>query len=492
MTYPSSVEARREVDRLEGQASEILQLIRSIRNTSAPINKFPEELLSRIPPCWDEKCMKNNLIAMTHVCQRWRAALTACTSFWTRLTFTHLEETRVYLRRSQSSPLHIELRATEGSCYLEGALALVAPHIHRISSITLRGGYSLLRDFSRHFSSIPIAPALELLRIRLEADPIPALDDGIFPAQLPLLRELCLSGITLHPRWQNLQNLSTLSLGGGWISGEHTNTPSITQLLDTFEQAPSLRKVEIFSAPSSSDTPASRVVHLARLEKLVLCTDRNSPSILLEHLGIPRLARLLLEFEFDGDESPLPWALPGTTRHLQNINHINSIYLSLHDTHFVLRLTGPSGGLEIYGYQEDTPSYANRILRSLSFFPLSTIHQLAVTYRFPMDATTQNSLVRLLEAMKGLRTLLLRGDPGPCIRALKNDPERVACPNLENLILSQDYVTIADLDHLGGFDSSSGASFPSVRVISQDDTVTDGYRWVQPVHLQSEAMAQPL
>ena len=60
----------------------MLHVVRSVKNTFAPINRIPPELLSLIP----EHCKKDReLIELTHICHDWREIFVSRASLWTRL-----------------------------------------------------------------------------------------------------------------------------------------------------------------------------------------------------------------------------------------------------------------------------------------------------------------------------------------------------------------------------------------------------------------------
>ncbi|KAF9789163.1 hypothetical protein BJ322DRAFT_992374, partial [Thelephora terrestris] len=79
--------------------------IRSLRNTLAPINKIPDEILALIPDYYWYNFERPGPIALTHVCRTWREVFTSRSSLWTHLDCKYPEQTRAYLERSKSSPL---------------------------------------------------------------------------------------------------------------------------------------------------------------------------------------------------------------------------------------------------------------------------------------------------------------------------------------------------------------------------------------------------
>ena len=85
-----------QVGILEHDVLEVLSLVRSMKNTFAPINRVPREVFSLIP----EYCKTDEaLVALTHVCRGWREQFVSRSSLWTSLDCTNVEKTRVYLKR---------------------------------------------------------------------------------------------------------------------------------------------------------------------------------------------------------------------------------------------------------------------------------------------------------------------------------------------------------------------------------------------------------
>ena len=77
-------------------------MVRAAKNSFAPINRIPPEILSLLP---DYRETDHQLVALTHVCRRWRDIFISCSPLWTSLGCTDLDKTHVYLERSKASPL---------------------------------------------------------------------------------------------------------------------------------------------------------------------------------------------------------------------------------------------------------------------------------------------------------------------------------------------------------------------------------------------------
>ena len=462
------------MDSLEQDALEVLSLVRSVKNSFAPINRIPPEVLSLIPDYYEDDT-NHDLIALTHVCRDWRNTLISRSSLWTRLDCTNVEKTRTYIQRSRSSPLEIFLEKDEDDTYLDDAFSLVTPHIHRIKSLIICA--DALPDAIEYFYCH--TPLLEELDIDLACIQAPVLDSTLFDGDLSSLRKLSLSGVITHLPWKTLENLTTFNL-----KSCRPGRNFITRLLDFFENAPLLHTIVLEdSIPKSSNAPPWRIVLLPHLQMLAI-TAKPTHSILLDHLCIPTGASLILEFSFSSEKSPLREYLPEITANLRNISHITTINLRFGPTQKFVRMNGPSGELRVHARWKGeivTPyTMDRRILRSLDPSILSTTHGLAVSrYEHPRPAEVEKCPVfRTLSSMNSLRTLILtKCNNLPFIIALnpKENPSKLLlCPILEDLVLyikSRDQFHIERLTSMAKERASKAAKLFSITIVGLDELV---------------------
>ena len=455
---------------------EVLSLVRTIKNNFAPVNRIPSDVFSLIPKYLEESEMDENLITLTHVCHGWRELLVAHPLLWTRMDCANIDKTRVYIERSKSSPLEISLSFFKRgkATYLEDAFHLVVPHISRLKYFSITGKKNLLENITPHLScSIPL---LRGLSIDLFGYPATTLQGTLFSGDLSSLRTLSLTGVITHLPWDNLSELTTLTL-----SRVPKDKISVTQLLDFFVNAHRLRNIKIcHSIPSSSNASPGRVVSLPCLENLTIDAD-VAHSVLLNHLCIPVGASVILEFAFIGSESPLTEFLPSSLGNLKNVPPITSIDLCLPQDEKHVRLGGPNGRLYMFGYwgdARDTTSFIfeSGVLRSLSYFVLSETQRLAITdYRPPTDEPVPYDI---LLRMQGLCTLTLNQCTNlPFILALnpvENPSKCTLCPKLEELILYvQDLKSfnIEELVSMAKERASAGNKLSSVTIIGLGELV---------------------
>ena len=461
-----------QVDILEGDAFEVLRLVRCIKNSLAPISRIPPEVLSLVPDYYrkggedDEDDIDQDLITLTHVCRSWRDTFTSRSSLWARLDFANVDKTRTYIQRSQSSPLKLHLADDK---VIDDAFALVIPHIHRLKSL-IADAYALsgvLEHFCCH------APLLGKLDVYNSAAREPALDSELFGGDLSSLRELRLHGVTTHLPWNDLANLRIVDLKA------FSQIYRTAQMLDFFESAPLLHTILLrCQMLDSSDAPPERIVPLRHLKVFNISTS-SSHSTLLHHLRIPAGASLISKFHFIGGESPLLDYLPERSPNFSNLSHITAINLLFGSKQKSIQLSGPSGSLRVLAEWEDWPASPwytidHRILRSFGHPMLSTIQGLAVSeYEHPGPAKVGECPVfQMLSSMNDLRTLILiESDNLPFTCALdpgENPSNPVLCFNMEELVFYVRHWFLLSVEHLVRMAknrASRGAKLSSITLV---------------------------
>ena len=449
-----------------------------MKNDLAPISKIPPDVFSLIPEYLDGDDEDKSLITMTHVCRGWRELLIACPSLWVRLDCMNTDETRVYIERSKLTPLYLLLHIYWDMAYLEDAFLLVVPHISRLKSLTIYGGYDPLEDLAPYFSCP--TPLLNKLTIDVGCDPSPVLSTMLFNGNLSSLCSLTLCGVITDLPWKNLSKLTTFEL-----RRVPEGKTSITQLLDFFGGAHHLRDITLGDfIPTPSDAPPGRVVSLPHLKRLYIHPNPVH-SILLNHLSIPAGALLTQEFEFTINESPVPDFLPKTLKNLGNIFPISCISLFLGKSCKDMRLSGPNGGLSILGRWKDWEEGAvftldRRILQSLSHFDLSGTQRLRVIHYKPptLDTVSGSAPYHILSRMKDLQTLMLdQCNNLPFALALnpdRNTSKCVPCPKLEELVLCVERLDLFDIEELMSMAKErtvAGVRLPSITIFGLGELI---------------------
>ena len=445
----------------------MLILARSLKNSFAPINRIPPEVLSLIPDHWNEDATDRDLITLTHVCRGWRTIFISRPSLWSYLDCSNIDKTRTYIERSKAAPLEICVKAFRKYFYTKEAFLLAVPHIGRLKYLSI---------FARNLPSIIHyffcrAPLLEELNIKLCGHRVPILSDTFLDGNLPSLRDLRLTGVVTRLPWKNLSNLTTF-----YLCDIPEDQVSIAQLLDFFENAP-LHTIKLkHSIPNSSDASPGRIVSLSSLKTLAI-TGQPAHSTLLDHLSIPTGASLVLESNFSGDTSPFLDHLPEPSENIKTLSRITTINLLLSVARKFLRLGGPNGETRIYSHRTSywgIPSFVvdSQILRSLDRSILSTTKWLAISRSELPVHTNERQVFRTLSSMNDLRTLTLtRCVNLPFIFALNPDQSSsnlVICPKLEDLllyVLRLDVSNITDISSMAKERAVRGAKLSSITIV---------------------------
>ena len=480
-----------QADSLVQDALEILGLARSLKNSLAPVNRISSDVLPLLPDyCNDEYRADELLIDCTHVCRSWREILISRPSLWTNLTFKDVKKTRTYIQRSGSSPLNIFLH-TRGTPYRKKAFSLVIPHICQLRSLAIHTNAPPDPDVLSHFHCP--APLLEKLDINIfQHSPKPngaKFDGALFNGELPSLRELSLSGVITDLAWKNMKNLTVFTLSNG-EAYEHYEAyeVTVTQILDFFESAPFLQRVDFDNpTPDSSDAPPGRVVPMRHLKTLDLSTYPPI-SVILNHLHIPTGASLKLWDHVKCEEfSPLDF-LPDKSPNFENLSHITMVNLHLDHRTKSVRLGGPSGSICLASRLMDPPALSSatmdhKILGSIGPHRLPTIQRLAVTQytRPPQAGVEECSVFRTLSSLDTLRTLVL-SDCNNLAFILALNPEKnssalVPCPNLEELViyhlLHPRHEYVGDLVDMSRSRDSRGAKLSSIVIVDSLESMEE-------------------
>ena len=441
---------------------EVLRLIRSWRNTLAPINKIPPEILTLIPDFWDKDDYdtEGQVIALTHVCQTWREMFTSRSSLWTYLDCQYADKTRAYLERSKSSPIDVYIE--RDGCLFPGDafLEIDPPAIHRLKAMAIYGTAELFHDITTKLSHP--APLLKDLSIYggRELEHSPMITTPLFNGGLPSLRKLDLHCVRTNLPWRNAINLTSFALV------RTQSKISIKQLLDFFEGAPHLREVELRSVLLTPTDQNGRLVSLTCLKNLTICWDRPI-SLLIGHLSIPVGADLTTELEsYPRIEDHLPRSLDN----LGNLSNFTKLHVCLRMRHSYIEFTGPNGEVRIasFDYGINTGS---SMLASLAGFDTSTTEHLEISYG---DANSED-LRQALLPMKNLYTLTVPLPVGVRSLARALDPGTdlsnvLICPKLEEFAVhvGKDGFDIESVVGMAAARASRGAKLKFVRIVNRE------------------------
>ena len=176
-------------------------------------------------------------------------------------------------------------------------------------------------------------------------------------------RELCLQGIHTELPRRNMINLTSFSLGY-----MRPGQSFVTDLLDFFESAPRLRKIQLQNASPTLGGQTERLVHLGCLKRMVI-SGWHPPSLLFDHLLIPADAKLTTQV--DSCDSP---HLPRAFHTIESLPHF-TIHVYVAGFHPNIQVRRWGGDISIIPITPRVaPSY--RVLESLALFDLSKVERL--------------------------------------------------------------------------------------------------------------------
>ena len=191
---------------------------------------------------------------------------------------------------------------------------------------------------------------------------------------------------------------------------------------------------------------------------------------------------MVLAFTFSGENSPILDNLPKNMNHLDNLSQVSAINLTFDIKEKSLRLSGPNGGLYVYGTwtagNTFSPSLERRVLRSLDRFNLSQVQKLTVTKYTPSppNEIEDSSTFRTLLLMNDLCTLtLIKCNNLSFIHALnpeRNKSDIVLCPDLQELVLyikKRDWFYLNELVEMASERDERYAKLSSVTIVSLDE-----------------------
>ena len=226
------------------------------QNASAPVNRLPPEILSRILEC---RTAERVLVIATHVCRHWRCALISSPSLWTSFESksSHPDRALTYLTRSKSVP--IDTRADLDSPRDLEVFGYLTPHIARTRSLIIQGNHTevcaaslLLRTSS---------PILQHLEIRARSG-VARLPDDFLGRHAPSLRFVTFDGIhpALEPHFP-LPSLIEFSISLPKGAGPFR----VGALFRLLSGCPWLQKIQINSEEPSQGITLGQIISLESL-----------------------------------------------------------------------------------------------------------------------------------------------------------------------------------------------------------------------------------
>lgn len=328
----------------------------------------------------DERDIVPFQVLVSHVCRRWRMVVLDAPNFWTTLKFyrkLELDKAKAYILRSRGIPLTIrfdcdcdaedlEGKKQERSAHIgygdsdgdgsEGRehflsqedlthiLDLLEPEVHRWGTLIFRvTSYNYVQLLLTRLHKFPAAPLLQSFQVYINED---CDDYEVFPGedktsylpfqgQTPNLKEAIFWGV--HIDWdgatQNfLRGLQVFELS--YLTKDVR--PSYTTFAQIINNSPDLRTLTLsLAGPVLPDGVAfdseegwgRELLAIPSLKEFALqFHDPKYASALVQHLDLPNVSHLLLDFDeedYSGFVQMLAKPVKGRTRSLlQHIFHL--------------------------------------------------------------------------------------------------------------------------------------------------------------------------
>ena len=290
-----------KVSQLDQDVSTALATIREWKNSFAPINRIPLDVLSLIPT---HLSSQKDRFRATSVCHHWRRTFIQHAALWSQLDLSKGEVcVKALLERAGGSPLDI----TSYNPPPTGVITLLSPHTKQIRSLNFVN--NRLEDIQQ-FAEPDCGP-LPLLRTLVIDDIIYNRSDATIPPSL-------INAVNLQEfRWRSMSppffnhfvfpNLTSFDL----------SVPRVelhaSQLLDFLNASPTLQvvRVRIFGKISLDGVPRKKLVVLPNVESLCLVVSGGEPGYdLATHISCPVVKRTSLTYGGNANDPALHNTFP--------------------------------------------------------------------------------------------------------------------------------------------------------------------------------------
>ena len=275
---------------IEEDLSKAMSVARSIRNTFAPINKLPPELLASITTSVNDPFRRTADCAdlqffCAAVCRYWRNSLLAFPRIWSSVDTTNSRHMKLYLARSKEAPLHVNYGCMTRSGVFEEN---IIPERHRLLSL------SIPLDGATHIyvtrSLLESAESLKTLDMWMTHQQYPistALMKKVsrFAPNITILR---LHDITTGLSSFKFPALIKLTFR---VTKPATRNPDAADLIKFLKHSPILEELDLRLPESFKADTSARTVALARLKSAVF-SGYSAPSN--ESVGVNILPYLIL------------------------------------------------------------------------------------------------------------------------------------------------------------------------------------------------------
>ncbi|KAJ7174953.1 hypothetical protein C8R43DRAFT_914219 [Mycena crocata] len=279
---------------------EQIALLKSERNSIAPIARLPNELISIILDTYARDTNSLSTLMWTRVmlvCRLWYEISIVSHSLWGKIDLgwgPRISRLRTQLERSGTVPLTIRI----GSFMTTVHFPHIRDNAHRVEALNLS---CLGQDFHSLMADLPLVtfPCLRTLSLLAEQEPvqaddetIPTLPSSIFDGGMPSLTELKLSLVNVP--WRSVRNLEILSLTSEPL--DQLDQPPFGLLLEMLRSCPRLKDLKLeWSIPPPNEQENHSVVELTHLTTLAITARLERCTALLNRLRFPATTQLFVQ-----------------------------------------------------------------------------------------------------------------------------------------------------------------------------------------------------
>ncbi|OBZ67854.1 hypothetical protein A0H81_12253 [Grifola frondosa] len=285
---------KRDYERAICSLNDSITRLHRFRNTVVSVYRLPPELLVEIFWNLAQTFNNKNIIAVSHVCQRWRTIAVDSAKLWSFVSMNSTPQVTEFFRRSHPVLVHVSIwRYIEDGTLVSGIVEVLEPHISRLRSVHITMSTAVEIQYIMNNLDCSV---LQEISLRLDTYLVSG-SEIVFRSPLPALRSLTLARINVSCMKKNCpRNLVHFEL----ISQPGESMPHPWTLLRIFEQNQALETVKVQAlSPDLSNAPTgssfSQKVELPHLSLLsvqnVLQRDMRT---LLALLSLPANLRMQL------------------------------------------------------------------------------------------------------------------------------------------------------------------------------------------------------
>ncbi|KAF9788708.1 hypothetical protein BJ322DRAFT_656143 [Thelephora terrestris] len=334
---------------LDSGAQRLLVRLEELKNSHQPIQQLPPDVILTIATYLNPRTCGDcqPLMAMSQVCRYWRESLLSNWESWSFVSSEYIELLPVFLERSGSYPLEINL---DSSTLLDHIIQRIEPHTNRLAS--LRCDLEEANIFTlQSLSQFGHSPSLHTFSIKISRPPTdtPEVEGMVlFLGDTPALRTLELFPFPLVPQFRELKRLVDLRLD--------VRYSTLTAVLDLLSANPSLERVRLLgNFNDDEDVRPTGSISMRQLR--FLAVERCTPCLFLEKLTFPRNVRIFIRYNYIPHLPSSAYALPRAMRGYTNLQGMSSLHaLMTYPNETYVDVTGPHGSvaLQYTDLQNDT------------------------------------------------------------------------------------------------------------------------------------------